>query len=68
MKTLNRVKIARAISDQDIREFAKEVGYSASMISRIENGERNVPEKIDDYCEVIIKMFVANELLEEQTK
>jgi transcriptional regulator with XRE-family HTH domain len=65
MKKLNRVKIARAINNQDTREFAKEVGYSASMISRIENGERNVPEKISDYCEVIIKMFVANELVEQ---
>lgn len=38
----NRVKIARAIVNKDMREFAKEVGYSASLISRVESGDRKV--------------------------
>lgn len=57
----NRVKIARAIVNKDMREFAKEAGYSASLISRVESGDRKVSKRLSKYCEAIIKQFIRNE-------
>ena len=62
----NRVKIARAISEQDLRAFAKETGHSYSFISRVENRKRSVPEKLKDYCDLTIQAFVTDEIIRTQ--
>lgn len=51
---MNKIKVARAIKGMTMQDLAKKYGYSKSYISRIENGERKCPKKIEEFVEATL--------------
>lgn len=56
-----RLKVARAIAQKDSQELAEFFGYSKSYMSKMEVGNRRVPEKVKAWVELTIKRFVKEE-------
>jgi transcriptional regulator with XRE-family HTH domain len=61
--TNNGVKLIRKAFDLSMREFASIVGCNASLICRIESGEKNVSDRISQkICE---KFEITEEKLQK---